>query len=389
MRAKGEWAKSNEKISDGEYQKYFDFFNPDRFNPKQWAHLARKARMKYVVLTTKHHDGFCLWNTKYTDFNSFLAPRCRRDLVKEVVDAFRAEGIRIGLYYSLADWHHPNYAIDARHPLRGDDIAKLKMSPIERTPEIYTQFLHNQVKELLSDYGKIDLIWFDGSYPETEKYWDSCKLATMIRELQPEILINRLPGFSDFKSPEQSLPAEKMKEAWEGCQILTQHSWGYHVDYPLAKSLGETLEMLVQHVSNSGNLLLNMGPTARGNFPDSFVEMLIKIGDWMEVNEKSIRDCTAAPSEYSPPHNGYYTWNESEKILYLHLFSWPDRRVHLPNLQGRIAYAQLLHDGSELSLTENDSKNPNLCNIMTDACTLALPVKKPATELPVIEIFLK
>lgn len=389
MRAKGEWAKSIEKISEEEYQKYFDFFNPDRFDPVQWARLARKAGMKYFVLTAKHHDGFCLWDTRYTDFNSVKAPRCRRDLVKETVDAFRTEGIRVGLYYSLPDWHHPNYVIDSRHPMREDHAVELGTEPVERSPEIYTQFLHNQVKELLTDYGEVDMIWFDGSYPETEKYWNSPGLAAMIRKLQPDILINRLPGFSHFESPEQCLPVKNMQKTWEGCQILTQNSWGYHRDFPIVKTLAETLEMLVRHVSRSGNLLLNVGPTARGNFAESYIELLQGVGDWMEINGKSIYNCTAAPAEYVEPHDGYYTWNEADRILYLHLFSWPDRRIHLPEMYGKVSYAQLLHDGNELPLVESDPKNPNLRGTMPGACTLILPAKKPATPLPVIEIFIQ
>ena len=272
------WLKSHERLTTEEYNKYTDHFDPDLFDPQQWAKAAKAAGMKYFVLTSKHHDGFCLFDSQYTDYKYK-----KRDLLRGVVDAFRAEGLKVGIYYSLPDWHHPNYPHDARHPQR--DIPK----ECDFMP--YREYLHNQVRELLTNYGKVDLIWFDGSYPDTAHIWDMPGLRALAQKLQPEILISRLPGYDDFQTPEQNIPQQGMFNAdgspahWEGCQVL-HGEWCYIRDKHW-KTVPELIQMLIRHTSRGGNLLLNVGPTSRGLLDKHTVELLEGLGEWMKWNSKA------------------------------------------------------------------------------------------------------
>jgi alpha-L-fucosidase len=390
LAARGEWLKSNEKMTDEAYDRYVKFFNPDLFNPKEWAAVAKAAGMKYFVITAKHHDGFCLWDTQYTDYNSMKAPRCRRDLLKDIVEAFRAEGLRVGIYYSLPDWHHPGYVIDARHPQRDN--------PVPREWQRYTEFLHQQVRELLTHYGKVDLLWFDGAYPDTAHIWDSEKLNNLIRTLQPGIMINRLPGFSAFHSPEQAIPTNGVRDVkgnllrWEGCQVFSGNTWGYGrygLDQQAWKSAPEIVQMLIRHTSRGGNLLLNVGPTSRGCLDNHSVSLLREVAEWMRWNSRAIHGCTIAPEEFPEPEACRYTWNPETSTLYLHLFSWPDRRIFLPNLGGKVELAQLLCDGSEILMTEHTPGNTHGAEVPPGNLMLSLPVQCPDTAVPVIELFLK
>lgn len=388
LAARDEWVKSWEKLTDEHYDRYVNMFNPDLFDPTEWARLAKAAGMKYFVITSKHHDGFCLWDSEYTEYCAARAPRCKRDLLKDILAAFRAEGLRVGIYYSLPDWHHPGYVIDARHPLRDTP----DMPP--RDTASYTKYLHDQVRELLTNYGKVDLIWFDGAYPENEQYWESSKLSQMIREIQPGILINRLPGFSDFHSPEQAIPADGIRDAegnllpWEGCQVFSGSSWGYSRNQEW-KTAPEIVQMLIRHTCRGGNLLLNVGPTSRGCFDPKSASLLSEVADWMKWHSRSIHSCTVAPSEFTEPDDCRYTWNPKTSTLYLHFFSWPDRRILLQNLGGKVEYAQLLCDGSEIIMEEQTSENSHGGSAQQGALVLNLPVARPNTAVPVIELVLK
>ncbi|MBE6376822.1 MAG: alpha-L-fucosidase [Lentisphaerae bacterium] len=381
MGAKYTWIKSIEKMTDEDYDRYVKHFEPDLFEPEKWAKLAKNAGMKYVVFTAKHHDGFCLFDSKLTDYKYQ-----EKDLLKGVIDAFRNEGLKIGVYYSLPDWHHPNYPHDARHPQRG--IGK----ECDFLP--YRAYLHGQVREILSNYGKIDLLWFDGSYPDTAHIWDMDNLEKLCRELQEGILISRLPGHDDFDTPEQNIPQQGLFDKngnpkhWEGCQVL-HGEWCYTREKQW-KTPAELLQMLIRHTSRGGNLLLNIGPTSRGALDEHTESLLESLGKWMKWHKKAIHNCCGAPAEFPEPEFCRYTWNPEKKRLYLHLFSWPDRRIDLPNLAGKVSYAQMLHDGSEIRFTENLYGNVNGPNVPADgALRLALPVTSPENcPLPVIELFL-
>lgn len=334
---RGEWVKSREKIPDEVYDRYFSEFEARDFDPKKWARLAKNAGMKYAVLTAKHHDGFCLFDSALTDYKSTNTP-CGRNLVREYLDAFRAEGLKVGLYYSLLDWHHPDYphVSDRTHPMRGNP----EMTDEGREFDRYLDYLHGQVRELCTNYGKLDILWFDYSYGEMRgEKWRATELVTMVRELQPGILIDNrlegsgseqgslmtgepLPWHGDFACPEQIIPPRGLVDAkgkpvvWEACVTMNNH-WGFCRDDRMFKPAGMLIRKLVECVSKGGNLLLNVGPDARGNIPPESVRILERIGEWMKLNSESVYGCGAAAVER--PDWGRYT-SKDNKTLYCHVF---------------------------------------------------------------------
>jgi alpha-L-fucosidase len=401
--ARHEWVKKNERITDADYQKYFELFNPDLYNPAEWAKTARAAGMKYAVITTKHHEGFCLFDSKFTDYKATNTP-VKKDLIKEYVEAFRAEGLRVGFYYSLLDWHHPDYNIDRNHPQsQNSDTAYLRVNK-NRDMNKYRQYIKDQVRELLTNYGKIDIIWLDysfpsGNYGKSRKDWDAENLLKMVRELQPGIIVNDrldledVEGGWDFKTPEQYKPAEWVKVngkrvPWEACQTFSG-SWGYYRDETSWKDSKQLIEMLIEEVSKGGNLLLNVGPTGRGTFDYRAQERLEAIGEWMKFNSRSIYNCTQAPDEFKAPLNTLLTYNPTTNRLYIHLLNWPLDQITLHGYTGKIKYAQFLHDASEIQMSAKKSTIWLNEKGKEGDIFLNLPVLKPNVEIPVIEIFLK
>lgn len=388
--ARHEWIKKIESISEEKYDKYFKYFDPDLYDPREWARYAKNAGMKYVVLTTKHHEGFCLFDSQYTDYKA-TNTRAGRDLVREYVDAFRAEGLKIGFYYSLLDWHHPEFPLDCYHPRRNDDNAYELTK--DRDIKKYAEYMRNQVTELLTNYGKIDIIWFDYSYswqetlenlpnghPKGKDDWESEKLIELVRSLQPDIIIdNRTEIDQDIWTPEQYQPEEWVKDdngelvPWEACQTFSG-SWGYHRDETSWKSPEILVRMLINTVSCGGNLLLNVGPTARGYFDKRAVAALEALGEWMKYNSRSIYDCTQA--EFEAPTDVRYT--RSDSCLYVHILAYPFNSLRLKGLAGLVDYAQFLHDGSEILYKEEG-----------DDIILSLPPIKPDVIVPVVELFIK
>ena len=398
--ARHEWVRNKEKISNEAYQKYFDLFNPDKFDPKKWAKEAKAAGMKYAVLTTKHHEGFCLFDSKYTTYKATNTP-AKRDLVKEYVDAFRAEGIRIGFYYSLIDWHHPDFTIDKYHPLRLDEKATdAAWDEINKGRDMakYRKYLYNQVTELLTKYGKIDILWLDFSYPgkngKGKDDWNSVALIKQIRKLQPGIIVdNRLDlgaykDAEDFDTPEQVGPevlAKYRGKIWETCQTFSG-SWGYFRDEDTWKTNRQLLDLLITAVANGGNLILNVGPTGRGEFDYRATRALNSVAMWMQGNSRSIYGCTFAPAGFTPPEGTRLTYNPGTKRLYVHLFTYPQGNITLHGYGGKVRYAQFLHDASEIQTA--DKKDMGMYEAGSDI-VLALPAVKPPVEIPVIELILK
>lgn len=390
MPARHEWVRHYEWIQDGDYRKYFELFNPDLYDAKLWAKQARAAGMKYAVLTTKHHEGFCMFDSKFTDYKSTNTP-ARRDLVREFVNAYRAEGLKVGFYYSLIDWHHPDFTIDNMHPHRprdGNDAEYARLNQ-KRDMAKYRKYMRDQITELLTQYGKIDVIWLDFSYPgkngKGKDEWGSVELLKLIRKLQPGIIVdNRLDLGSyadgqDFETPEQVSVEELAKyrgKAWETCQTFSG-SWGYHRDENTWKSTRELLRLLIGSVANGGNLLLNVGPTARGEFDERAQDALANMGMWMHSNNKSIYNCTYAPASFQLPANSMLTYNPKTNRLYVHLMEYSKTLV-LPGYKRKVKYAQFLHDNSELRFAAADN----------DDVVLNLPEKKPNTEIPVVELIL-
>jgi alpha-L-fucosidase len=395
--ARHEWVKNYEKLTNDQYQKYFEIFNPDLFDPHEWAKMARAAGMKYVVLTAKHHEGFCLFDSKFTDYKSTNTP-FGKDLVKEYVDAFRAEGIKIGLYYSLLDWHHPDYTIDKYHPQRPESDSASAYARLNKGRDMkkYQEYIKNQVRELLTNYGEISIIWFDFSFPEKNGKghtdWDSENLLKMVRNLQPGIIVDdrldlsSVEGGWDFVSPEQEAVPKwpeinGKKVPWEVCQTFSG-SWGYYRDENTWKNSAQLIELLIESVSKGGNLLLNVGPTARGVFDTRAQDRLKSLGEWMKFNNRSIYGCTEAPREFTAPDNTLLTYNPVSKRLYIHLLDYPMGSITLKEMADKVKYIQFLNDASEIKFCRGENENKN--NLI-----LQLPVQKPSTEIPVLEVYLK
>jgi alpha-L-fucosidase len=399
--ARHEWVKNMERISDAEYQKYFEIFNPDLFNPAEWAKKAKAAGMKYAVITSKHHEGFCMFDSRYTDYKVTNTPY-DRDIIKEWVEAFRAEGLGVGFYYSLIDWHHPEYTIDRVHPQRTgtqDEYDELNKG---RDMSVYREYLKNQVREILTNYGKIDILWLDFSFPgefgKGRNDWGSVELVKMVRELQPGIILNDradlldYTGGWDIKTPEQ-FKVSKWPEvdgkrvAWETCQTFSG-SWGYYRDEYTWKDNKQLLVLLIETVSKGGNLLLNVGPTARGTFDHRANQALEGMGEWMKNNNRSIYNCTQAPDDFQVPDNTLLTYNPETNRLYIHLLDYPLQNFALKGYGDKVKYAQFLHDASEIRITESQGHWVREESSENDI-NLSLPVNKPDVEIPVIEIFLK
>lgn len=364
---KGEWYASIDRVPPETYRKYFDLFRPTDFDPASWARDAKRAGMQYAVLTAKHHEGFCLFDSAYTDYKS-TNTAAGRDLVREFLDAFRAEGLRVGLYYSLVDWHHPDYPAynDPFHPMRGDESRKEESCDFSR----YLDYMHAQVRELCTNYGKLDLFWFDFSYEgHTGTDWRGEELVETVRSLQPGILLNsRLeasggelgslltdtptPWAGDFAAPEQILPPAPLVTpsgrpvCWEANQTMN-NSFGYTEGDKAYKGAPVHIRQLVECVSKGGNYLLNVGPDAKGNFPPEARRTLREMGEWMRLNGESIYGCgPGSPAEAF----GCRTTAKGNK-LYLHVMHLPVGPMPVSGIRPEeIKYARLLSTGAEVEV---------------------------------------
>jgi len=357
---RGEWVKSNERLTTEQYQKYIDAFVPADLDAKKWAKAAKAAGMKYAVLTAKHHDGYCLFDSKLTDYK--LGNKIGgRDVVREFLDAFRAEGIKVGLYYSIIDWHHPDYPNVGNHPQRDDKEYGKRNFKWDN----YLKYMHGQVDELTKNYGKLDIMWFDYSFDDySGDKWKAKELVAMVRKNQPDIILdNRLEvhhGTSsqqremsmlgDFETPEQGvLDAPLMDKygnpiPWETC--LTINSvWGYSEFDNNWKTPELIVHTLVNCVSKNGNLLLNVGPNANGVIPEESLEILNEVGKWMTLNSQSIYGCGGAT--LAKPEWGRYT--QKGNTLYAH---WLYPNLGDINAKGvdsdKVKGIYMLYSGAEL-----------------------------------------
>lgn len=367
---RGEWVMSNERIPVSEYEAYFREFDPQNYDPAAWAKRAKAAGMRYMVLTAKHHDGFCLFDSQLTDYKSTNTP-CGRDLVREFVEAVRAEGLKVGLYYSLIDWHHPDYPKwgDETHPMRDNPAYKDEQIDFER----YLQYLHGQVEELVTNYGKLDILWFDYAYGDLRgEAWKATELVRMVRKHQPDVLIdNRLEtsgeGFGsivsaqpeeycgDFASPEQIIPPEGIRNVlgqpvpWELCTTIN-NNWGYNPSDLLYKPAQLLIHKLVECVSKGGNLILNVGPDAGGQIDEKSLAVLDGIAAWMRKNSRSIHGCGNA--NRPKPEWGWYTQNGNK--LYAHVLEAPIGPLALTGVRKEDIYKiRRLADGSEVRQGES------------------------------------
>lgn len=366
--ARGEWVRSFEEMPEEDYQKFFDEFDPVAFDPVRWARAAKDAGMEYVILTAKHHDGFCLFDSQYTDYKC-TNTKLGRDIVAEFTRAVRAEGLKVGLYFSLLDWHHPDYPHygDRNHPMRNHPECGNEKRDFSR----YLDYMHNQVREICTNYGKLDLLWFDFSYDDLRgEAWRATELIDMVRSLQPGVIIdNRLevsgegygslaagdpsPFHGDFVTPEQMIPPNGIQDVngsdlyWESC-VTMNGNWGYHATDHFWKPSSMLIKKLVECVSKGGNMLLNVGPDAKGNFPEASVKILREIGDWMRKNKDSIKGCGKAG--IPKPDFGRATRNG--RHIYFHLFENTIGPVPLPGIdKEQVESIRYLATGAEVPVS--------------------------------------
>jgi alpha-L-fucosidase len=345
-----------QNVNVEEYHSVAPTFNPVKFDPRAWARIAKRAGMQYAVLTSKHHDGFAMFHTAASDYSIAHTP-FKRDIVREYAEAFRAEGLRVGLYFSLIDWHHPDYPAftEADKPYKWGQWRR-------STPESWERFvgvMFAQIRELLTNYGKIDLIWFDGGWERTPEEWKARELEQMIRQLQPGIVINdRLPGFGDYDTPEQAVPARAPERAWETCMTMN-NSWAYNPNdrgYKSARNLVHTLEEVA---AKGGNLLLNVSPTGDGTLPPEQLERLDAIAAWMARNGASI-SATAPGLE---PWQFYGPSTRRDGRVFLHCLMRPYESVSVRGVRVRRAKAaHVLGSGAELKLHQRIAASDMLFN---------------------------
>jgi len=320
----GEWIMQQARIPSSEYELLKDRFNPVRFDANKIVRLAKDAGMKYLVITSKHHDGFSLFDSKYSDYDVMSTP-FKRDIIREFADACRRHNIRFGLYYSSKDWHHPEFPAEYnRDNFHGDPNPDADM-------EKYIAYMKNQLTELLTNYGPIHIAWFDFSGVQFESDEERARILRAeeivkhVRALQPDIIINDRVGIpADYGTPEQEIPDVGIPgRDWETCQTMNE-TWGYKKKDQNWKSSAELISELIETSSKGGNYLLNIGPTALGEVPQASIERLQDMGEWLQINGESIYGTQASP--FSKPSWGWYTQKQlpgNITRLYCHVLDWP------------------------------------------------------------------
>jgi len=331
-----EWVMENEGIPVAEYEQLSKRFNPGPNAARDWARLARRAGQKYMVMTTKHHEGFCLFNTATTNY---CAPKqaAGRDLVKEYVDAARAEGLRVGFYYSLMDWHHPDGARCAE-----DEGARKR----------FVEYIHTHIRELMTNYGKIDVLWYDVSWPLEAAGWESEKMNEMVFRLQPDIIVNnrnKLPG--DFSTPEQRIQAEEGDRAWESCMTMNG-SWGYQRSDDDWKTPKTVIRNLISCSRDGGNYLLNIGPKPDGSIPEESIRILSSVGQWMDKNAQSIY----GSDRCQPRRSNYASFTRKGNTLFAHVHFWPGETVVVAGLITKVKSAKLLSSGQKVEFVQDSMR---------------------------------
>ena len=354
--ARHEWVMEDEAIPVSEYAPHAASFHPQAGSARAWAQLARQAGMKYMVMTSKHHEGFCNFDTKLTNY---CAPKQGpgRDLVREYLEAAREEGLRVGFYYSLMDWHHPDGATCASS---------------EEARKRFVEYTHGLIRELLTNYGKIDVLWYDVAWPLDANGWESVRMNEMVFQLQPEIIVNnrnKLPG--DFSTPEQHIVAEKGDRAWEACMTLND-SWGYQAADDNWKSSKTVIRNLISCARDSGNYLLNIGPKGDGSIPEPSAQVLREVGEWMAVNGHSIYDSDPCQVRRS----NYASFTRIGNTLYMHVHFWPGQYVAISGLTTKVKSAKLVKTGGAVPFKQDEFRVR-----FTD-----LPVKAPDFPITTIAI---
>lgn len=334
---RNEWVRAIECIPQDEYDQLTGQFRPKPAPAREWAQLAAEAGMKYMVMTTKHHEGYCLWDTKQTDYNA-VKQGPGRDLVAEYVDACREFGLKIGFYYSLMDWHHPAGGRGAFDP---------------RARGSLLDFTHGCVRELMSNYGKIDILWYDVALPfESHEGWDSLEMNQMVRELQPHILINNRSRLAeDFSTPEGRVHAAEEGRGWEACMTFNERSWGYmpsaDVDSWTARDI---LRMLNTASAGGGNLLLNIGPAPDGSVPEAAIEPLRSVGKWLEANGEAVYGRLDRAGIRRASACGAFSRRGTRCYFWVHC--WPGSQFALGGFLTRLERAWMLASGEPVEFEQ-------------------------------------
>ena len=327
-----EWAMDKLDYTIEEYEKFPAMFNPELFNADDWVKMAKDAGMKYIVITSKHHDGFGLWDSKVSDYDIMDASPFKRDIIRELAEASRKQGIRFGVYHSIVDWHHPQAQGNLFPNYNAGQKDQTVVNP--EFPQYYKNYLKPQVKELLTNYGDIDIVWFDGDWIADYTTEMGKEMYSFIREMQPNTIINnrvdkgrkgmegmdREGNFAgDFGTPEQEIPATGIAEDWEACMTMNR-TWGYKPDDTKWKSSEDLIQKLVDIVSKGGNFLLNIGPDGYGRFPSQSIRRLKALGEWTDANGEAVYGAKASP--FDMPEWGRYT--SKDGVIYAHIFNWPE-----------------------------------------------------------------
>jgi alpha-L-fucosidase len=331
---------NRERIPLAEYEKLADTWKPKPRPAREWAALARAAGMKYMVMTTKHHEGFCLWDTAQTDYNAARRGP-GRDLVREYVEACREAGLKIGFYYSLMDWHHPDGA---------------RCATDEKARRRFLDFTRGCVRELMTNYGKIDILWYDVSWPlRPAERWESARMNAMARRLQPHLLINnRSQRDEDFGTPEEHIKAAERGRAWEACMTFNG-SWGYMPSAIDWRPVREVLGMLRQCAGGGGNLLLNIGPAPDGSVPPEARGRLIPVGRWLAENGEAVYgrvDRADGRMEWMPCGQ----WTLKGASAYFWVNRWPGRELAIGGLKAKVLRASYLATGKAIAFEQSGTR---------------------------------
>lgn len=340
---RGEWAMWCERIPKEEYAKLADSFLAERYNPEEWVRFAKKTGMKYMVLTTRHHDGFCLFDSKLSDFTT-VKTAAKRDLTAEYVEACRKHGMKIGLYYSLLDWRYDTYRSGpAKDPSGWKE---------------FIEYIHRQVEELMTNYGKIDLLWYDGGWPYTLEDWQSKKLNAMVRKHQPDILINDRSGTpEDFDTRAEQFIQVSGNRDWECCMPLSDFWWGYIPGDRHGKAAYEVIRNLAICAGHGGNYILNIGPKPDGTVVKRDVQVLSEVGAWLGKNGESIYGTRQGVSNeaLTPLVTTFGSVTTKSGMTYLHMFYW-HREFAVPGVSGKVKEAYFLKNRQKVEFSQSGDK---------------------------------
>lgn len=393
-----EWILTTAQIPVSQYEQFKNQFNPVKFDADEWCRIAKDAGMKYIVITTKHHDGFALFDSKVSDYDIMATP-FKRDIMKELAEACRRHGLKMCWYHSIMDWHHPDYLPRRTWEDRTAEGAEFKR---------YFEYLKAQVTELLTNYGDIGILWFDGEWESTWTHEYGKELYELCRKLQPNVIVNNrvdvwrdgMAGiskddhaFGDYGTPEQEVPATGLPGIdWETCMTMNGH-WGYNAADHDFKSTRELVRLVSDIASKGGNFLLNVGPTAEGLIPPTSVERLQEMGAWMRANGEAIYGTSASPFKTLPWGRATMKARGTDTLLYLHVFDWPaNGRLKLSGLGNQVRGARLLGAAARLKATQKEGEveielpaaapDPNVSVIALELVGKPVVYNDPVIEAP-------